>query len=147
MADLKYNEFTPGTYDTSKIFLQADPFNGTLEKVNLPAPGSFLTCLLNVSFAGTSDPSADIIFNNSPISGVSPTRDGTGQYSLNLDNFPSPVNFYVNPNFSYQDSNNVRIAYFENDSGTFYFETKEFSDNDFADFNGIILIELHVFAR
>jgi hypothetical protein len=35
----KYNDYDPGTYDTSKIFLQADPTTGALEKVNLPAPG------------------------------------------------------------------------------------------------------------
>jgi hypothetical protein len=37
-----YPDFDPGTYDTSKIFLQADAITGALEKVNLPAiPTSF----------------------------------------------------------------------------------------------------------
>jgi hypothetical protein len=33
----KYTDFPAGTYDTSKIFLQADPTTGDLEKVNLPS--------------------------------------------------------------------------------------------------------------
>ena len=36
MANKKYNEFTPGIYDTAKIFLQADDVTGALEKINLP---------------------------------------------------------------------------------------------------------------
>lgn len=36
----KYNEFPAGTYDTSKIFLQADPLTGELQKVNLPTISS-----------------------------------------------------------------------------------------------------------
>ena len=31
-----YTEFPSGTYDTEKIFLQADPVTGSLQKVNLP---------------------------------------------------------------------------------------------------------------
>lgn len=37
MANKKYPDFPPGTYDTTKIFLQSDPVTGALEKVNLPA--------------------------------------------------------------------------------------------------------------
>ncbi len=38
MATAKnYTTFPAGTYDTSKIFLQADPATGELEKINLPA--------------------------------------------------------------------------------------------------------------
>jgi hypothetical protein len=33
---LKYQNFPAGTYNTSKIFLQADPVTGALEKINLP---------------------------------------------------------------------------------------------------------------
>jgi hypothetical protein len=36
MANKKYNDYLPGTYDTAKIFLQADPTTGELGKVNLP---------------------------------------------------------------------------------------------------------------
>jgi beta-xylosidase len=36
MAVKNYTEFTAGTYDTAKIFLQADAITGALEKVNLP---------------------------------------------------------------------------------------------------------------
>lgn len=36
MANKKYTEFPAGTYDTSKIFLQADAATGALEKINLP---------------------------------------------------------------------------------------------------------------
>lgn len=39
MANKKYNEFPEGTYDTNKIFLQADANTGALERVNLPAVG------------------------------------------------------------------------------------------------------------
>ena len=40
MANKKYTDFPAGTYDTNKIFLQADPVTGALEKVNLPAASS-----------------------------------------------------------------------------------------------------------
>ena len=36
MANKKYTDFPAGTYNTSKIFLQADAVTGELEKVNLP---------------------------------------------------------------------------------------------------------------
>jgi hypothetical protein len=36
MANKKYTDFSAGTYDTAKIFLQADATTGDLEKVNLP---------------------------------------------------------------------------------------------------------------
>jgi hypothetical protein len=36
MANKKYIDFPTGTYDTSKIFLQANPTTGELQKVNLP---------------------------------------------------------------------------------------------------------------
>lgn len=36
MANKRYDQFPAGTYDTSKIFLQADPLTGALEKINLP---------------------------------------------------------------------------------------------------------------
>lgn len=36
MANKRYDEFPAGAYDTSKIFLQADPITGALEKINLP---------------------------------------------------------------------------------------------------------------
>lgn len=54
MANKKYNEFPPGTYDPAKIFLQADPVTGALEKVNLPAtnPAKILTLQLNSFSAG-----------------------------------------------------------------------------------------------
>lgn len=41
MAAKKYNEFPSGTYDVGKIFLQADPVSGSLEKINLPPIGIF----------------------------------------------------------------------------------------------------------
>src|SRR5688572_18393982 len=40
MANKRYDEFGAGTYDTAKIFLQADAGTGALEKVNLPTPGA-----------------------------------------------------------------------------------------------------------
>jgi hypothetical protein len=39
MANKRYDQFPAGTYDTNKIFLQADPATGVLQKVNLPMPG------------------------------------------------------------------------------------------------------------
>lgn len=39
MANKRYDQFAAGTYSTSKIFLQADPVTGTLEKVALPPRG------------------------------------------------------------------------------------------------------------
>lgn len=36
MSSKKYTDFPSGTYDTSKIFLQADAVTGALEKINLP---------------------------------------------------------------------------------------------------------------
>jgi hypothetical protein len=40
MEAKKYIDFDPGVYDTTKIFLQADPVTGALEKVNLPVTGA-----------------------------------------------------------------------------------------------------------
>jgi hypothetical protein len=40
MANKKYTDFPAGAYNTNKIFLQADPITGALEKVNLPSVGS-----------------------------------------------------------------------------------------------------------
>lgn len=45
MSSLKYTDFPAGTYDTSKIFLQADATTGALEKVNLPSPGGGATII------------------------------------------------------------------------------------------------------
>jgi len=39
MAGKRYDQFSSGTYDKTKIFLQGDPTTGALEKVNLPTPG------------------------------------------------------------------------------------------------------------
>lgn len=41
MSSKKYTDFPSGTYDTSKIFLQADATTGALEKVNLPGTDTF----------------------------------------------------------------------------------------------------------
>lgn len=40
MANKKYQDYPAGTYDTSKIFLQADPTTGALEKIFLPTLSS-----------------------------------------------------------------------------------------------------------
>src|SRR5258705_311064 len=39
MLNKRYDQFAAGTYDTSKIFLQADATTGALEKVLLPPRG------------------------------------------------------------------------------------------------------------
>lgn len=41
MANERYDQFPPGSYDTAKIFLQAHATTGALEKVNLPLPGVY----------------------------------------------------------------------------------------------------------
>jgi len=43
MANKRYDQFSAGTYDTTKIFLQADAITGALEKVNLPTIPSAIT--------------------------------------------------------------------------------------------------------
>ena len=61
MANKKYNEFPEGTYDPDKIFLQADPITGALEKVNLPIIGSasyqpLFVDASNNSYSGSTPP-------------------------------------------------------------------------------------------
>lgn len=41
MANKRYDQFAAGTYNTAKIFLQADAISGALEKINLPTPGIY----------------------------------------------------------------------------------------------------------
>lgn len=147
MADLKYNEFTPGTYDTAKIFLQADALTGELTKVNLPNVNQSGVMLLNVGFSGTSAPVAQILYNSSPITAVAPAYEYTGGYSLNLTDFPSGATFWVNPLFNYLGVNNVSVQYYENDSGFFLIETHSNATGAATDCNGVILIELTVFEK
>src|SRR5688572_8780795 len=55
MANKRYDEFPAGTYDTAKIFLQADSATGELEKVNLPTiPAVPLPRLSDVASANNS---------------------------------------------------------------------------------------------
>src|SRR5690348_6566406 len=42
MANKRYDQFPAGTYDTAKIFLQADAVTGTLEKIDLPSADTLL---------------------------------------------------------------------------------------------------------
>lgn len=42
MANKRYDQFPAGAYDTAKIFLQADPTTGALEKINLPSADTLL---------------------------------------------------------------------------------------------------------
>lgn len=51
MANKRYDQFPAGTYNTAKIFLQADAATGALEKVNLP---SLMTSWSITGNAGTS---------------------------------------------------------------------------------------------
>ena len=55
MANKRYDEFSAGTYDTAKIFLQADSTTGALEKINLPAiPSQSVIHLADVTTANNS---------------------------------------------------------------------------------------------
>ena len=76
MADKKYNDYDPGVYDPNKIFLQADPITGALEKVNLPAiPSSpFMALTRCATFPeetylseNTITPFSEITFSTNPI--------------------------------------------------------------------------------
>jgi len=51
MANKTYKDFPAGTYDTSKIFLQADALTGELEKINLPAINSYYTNIYSNTIA------------------------------------------------------------------------------------------------
>lgn len=42
MANKRYDQFPTGTYNTAKIFLQADSTTGALEKINLPSADTLL---------------------------------------------------------------------------------------------------------
>ncbi|HEY9663974.1 MAG TPA: hypothetical protein V6C65_36450, partial [Allocoleopsis sp.] len=42
MANKRYDQFPTGTYNTAKIFLQADGATGALEKINLPSADTLL---------------------------------------------------------------------------------------------------------
>ncbi len=64
MADLKYNEFTPGTYNTDNIFLQADPLDGTLTKVNLPAVVPSKSIFARISYSIDDGNAITEIYNN-----------------------------------------------------------------------------------
>lgn len=55
MANKKYTDYSAGTYDTSKIFLQADATTGALEKINLPTiPPAKLQIVSDVNTANNS---------------------------------------------------------------------------------------------
>jgi hypothetical protein len=51
MANKRYDEFASGTYDTTKIFLQADPITGILEKVNLPPISPWILSGTDLSYS------------------------------------------------------------------------------------------------
>src|SRR5688572_32414523 len=66
MANKRYDEFGAGTYDTAKIFLQADSATGALEKVNLPLPGAryckfSASVLINANNSGSNPQTAATI--------------------------------------------------------------------------------------
>jgi len=59
MPTKKFIDFPAGTYDTSKVFLQADPTTGALQKVNLPAlgvPQSYVDTGLGLKLDATKKP-------------------------------------------------------------------------------------------
>lgn len=89
MANKKYNEFPSGTYDTSKIFLQADPSTGELEKVNLPTPGSpspFSSLIFDCSQVSTFAPLCVVLLNEIG-TGVTTSYLGVGLYRISIDGF------------------------------------------------------------
>lgn len=60
MANKKYIDYPAGTYDTTKIFLQANPSTGALEKINLPSPGLYP----GTGAAFTAYASGDLLFSS-----------------------------------------------------------------------------------
>lgn len=77
MANKKYNEFPAGTYDTSKIFLQADASTGELTKVNLPAASSRRVLSVKISMEEGNDVSASANFSGTDLhASASYTVDG-----------------------------------------------------------------------
>lgn len=81
MPGLKYNEYPVGTYDTSKILLQADIVTGALEQVNLPTllPYKLFNALLLQT--GTGNPTATTLFNNTGVT-FTFTRTAAGSYTI-----------------------------------------------------------------
>ena len=92
MANKKYNEFPEGTYDTTKIFLQADPTTGALEKVLLPN-NTFFEQMIIQQF-GTSAPDINEV---NYIPGLDPTasRLGVGRYSIDINTAVIPFQYFV----------------------------------------------------
>lgn len=64
MPEKKYNEFPAGTYDTSKIFLQANSIDGSLEKVNLPVIQGLSINIVRCNFKILGSFSAELLFSN-----------------------------------------------------------------------------------
>src|SRR4029078_2881231 len=82
MANKLYIDFPPGTYDITKIFLQADPVTGELEKVNLPGAVTYLSRVSLLSQSGTADPTELILHDEFP-DVFTWLRTGVGYYTMN----------------------------------------------------------------
>lgn len=91
MSHKKYIDFPAGTYDTAKIFLQADATTGALEKVNLPSAAAYSGTTNRITVTGSViDISAAYIGQSSittlgtittgtwNATAIGPTKGGTG---------------------------------------------------------------------
>jgi hypothetical protein len=91
MPNKKYIDFPAGTYDTNKIFLQADPITGALEKINLPTiqnltgtPGRIIIASsaidISATYIGqnTIDTLGTITTGTWQATVIAPTKGGTG---------------------------------------------------------------------
>lgn len=96
MSHKKYIDFPAGTYDTAKIFLQADPATGALQKVNLPSTASYTGTANRIAVTGSVIDISLTFVGQSSITtlgiitagtwnadAIGPTKGGTGLTSFN----------------------------------------------------------------
>jgi hypothetical protein len=81
MANKLYIDYPPGSYDTSKIFLQADSTTGQLEKINLPSIQVIEKLSFKLNQSGTSQPDYYEQYNNTGLT-FTCTRSAVGLYIL-----------------------------------------------------------------
>lgn len=87
MANKKYTEFAAGTYDTSKIFLQADATTGALEKVFLPPLGGLPWISVFISITTSGIDFVQLLGANFSTS-VSSADLSAGSFNLLITNMP-----------------------------------------------------------
>ena len=128
MANKRYDEFPSGTYDTSKIFLQADASTGALEKVNLPRSGAEKVLSFLVSLESTPDVNVTFQRNDFGVS-VSAYFNDTGD--INLD-FTGSINFRgagASLQFAFVLTTLGYAQLYDSGTTTLSFYFKKYSDN------------------